>query len=40
VRRDGEAWSTTEHRAGDVVSLEHPSVSLSVSEIYAVLDGL
>jgi len=40
VRRDGEAWSTTEHRAGDVVALEHPSVSLSVSEIYAVLDGL
>ena len=37
--RDGEQWTTTEHRADDRIALALPSMSLSVTEIYAALDG-
>lgn len=35
VRRDGPAWSTTDHGSGDVVKLADPELALPVDEIYA-----
>jgi Uma2 family endonuclease len=40
VQRDGDAWTSTEHRTGDAVAVRMPRVSISVDALYDVLDGL